>query len=48
MLEKLNRGRPQAKGLSDTTNMLPLERLRPLVEEVLALRAALGLEAARV
>jgi 2-dehydro-3-deoxyphosphooctonate aldolase (KDO 8-P synthase) len=37
-----------AKGLSDTTNMLPLERLRPLVEEVLALRAALGLEAARV
>jgi 2-dehydro-3-deoxyphosphooctonate aldolase (KDO 8-P synthase) len=37
-----------AKGLSDTTNMLPLERLRPLVEEVLALRAALGMEAARV
>ena len=37
-----------AKGLSDTTNMLPLDRLRPLVEEVLALRAALGLEAARV
>ena len=37
-----------AKGLSDTTSMLPLERLRPLVEEVLALRAALGLEPARV
>jgi 2-dehydro-3-deoxyphosphooctonate aldolase (KDO 8-P synthase) len=37
-----------AKGLSDTTNMLPLEGLRPLVEEVLALRAALGMEAARV
>lgn len=37
-----------AKGLSDTTNMLPLDRLRPLVEEVLALRAALGMEAARV
>jgi 2-dehydro-3-deoxyphosphooctonate aldolase (KDO 8-P synthase) len=36
-----------AKGLSDTTNMLPLDHLRPLVEEVLALRAALGLEAAR-
>jgi 2-dehydro-3-deoxyphosphooctonate aldolase (KDO 8-P synthase) len=38
-----------AKGLSDTTNMLPLDRLRPLVEEVLALRAALGMgtEAAR-
>ena len=29
---------------SDATNMLPLERLRPLVEEVLALRAALGME----
>jgi 2-dehydro-3-deoxyphosphooctonate aldolase (KDO 8-P synthase) len=27
---------------SDATNMLPLDRLRPLVEEVLALRAALG------
>lgn len=27
---------------SDSTNMLPLERLRPLLEEVLALRAALG------
>jgi 2-dehydro-3-deoxyphosphooctonate aldolase (KDO 8-P synthase) len=27
---------------SDTTNMLPLDRLRPLLEEVLALRAALG------
>ncbi|HEX8393146.1 MAG TPA: 3-deoxy-8-phosphooctulonate synthase [Longimicrobium sp.] len=37
-----------ARGLSDTTNMLPLDRLRPLVEEVLALRAALGMEAARV
>jgi 2-dehydro-3-deoxyphosphooctonate aldolase (KDO 8-P synthase) len=37
-----------AKGLSDTTNMLPLDRLRPLVEEVLALRAALGMEAPRV
>ena len=37
-----------AKGLSDTTNMLPLDRLRPLIEEVLALRAALGMEAARV
>jgi len=37
-----------AKGLSDTTNMLPLDRLRPLVEEVLALRAALGSEARRV
>jgi 2-dehydro-3-deoxyphosphooctonate aldolase (KDO 8-P synthase) len=37
-----------AKGLSDTTNMLPLDRLRPLMEEVLALRAALGMEAARV
>ena len=33
-----------AKGLSDTTNMLPLDRLRPLVEEVLAIRAALGLD----
>ncbi len=30
-----------AKGLSDTTNMLPLDRLRPLLEEVLAIRAAL-------
>jgi len=28
---------------SDSTNMLPLERLRPLVEEALAVRAALGL-----
>ncbi|MBW3654590.1 MAG: 3-deoxy-8-phosphooctulonate synthase [Gemmatimonadetes bacterium] len=37
-----------AKGLSDTTNMLPLERLRPLIEEVLGLRAALGMEAAHV
>lgn len=34
-----------AKGLSDTTNMLPLDRLRPLVEEVLAVRAALGMGA---
>jgi 2-dehydro-3-deoxyphosphooctonate aldolase (KDO 8-P synthase) len=33
-----------AKGLSDTTNMLPLDRLRPLVEEVLAIRAAMGLD----
>lgn len=30
------------EGLSDTTNMLRLEALRPLLEEVLALRAALG------
>ena len=37
-----------ARGLSDTTNMLPLERLRPLIEEVLGLRAALRMEAARV
>lgn len=37
-----------ARGLSDTTNMLPLERLRPLIEEVLGLRAALGMVAARV
>ncbi|HEX8242414.1 MAG TPA: 3-deoxy-8-phosphooctulonate synthase [Longimicrobium sp.] len=29
-----------AKGLSDTTNMLPLARLRPLLEQVLELRAA--------
>jgi len=29
---------------SDATNMLPLERLRPLLEEVLALRATLGME----
>ncbi len=36
-----------ARGLSDTTNMLPLDRLRPLVEEVLALRAAMGLEDGR-
>jgi len=28
---------------SDATNMLPLDRLRPLVEEVLGIRAALGL-----
>jgi 2-dehydro-3-deoxyphosphooctonate aldolase (KDO 8-P synthase) len=32
-----------ANAPSDSTNMLPIERLRPLVEEVLALRAALGL-----
>ncbi len=32
-----------ARAPSDSTNMLPLERLRPLVEEVLAVRAALGL-----
>jgi 2-dehydro-3-deoxyphosphooctonate aldolase (KDO 8-P synthase) len=31
---------------SDSTNMLPLERMRPLLEEVLALRAALGLNRA--
>jgi len=30
-----------AKGLSDTTNMLPLDRLRPLLRQVLAIRAAL-------
>ena len=30
---------------SDATNMLPLDRLRPLLEEVLALRSALGMEA---
>jgi 2-dehydro-3-deoxyphosphooctonate aldolase (KDO 8-P synthase) len=30
-----------AKGLSDTTNMLPLHRLRPLLEQVLDIRAAL-------
>ena len=29
-----------AKGLSDTTNMLPLDRLRPLLEQALELRAA--------
>jgi 2-dehydro-3-deoxyphosphooctonate aldolase (KDO 8-P synthase) len=29
-----------ARGLSDATNMLPLERLRPLLEQVLELRAA--------
>jgi len=28
-----------AKGLSDTTNMLPLDRLRPLLEQALELRA---------
>jgi 2-dehydro-3-deoxyphosphooctonate aldolase (KDO 8-P synthase) len=32
-------------GLSDRTNMLPLRRLRPLLEEVLALREVLGLPA---
>jgi YrbI family 3-deoxy-D-manno-octulosonate 8-phosphate phosphatase len=32
-----------ARAPSDATNMLPLERLRPLLEEVLALRAALGM-----
>ncbi|HYW10238.1 MAG TPA: 3-deoxy-8-phosphooctulonate synthase [Longimicrobium sp.] len=32
-----------ASAPSDSTNMLPIERLRPLVEEVLALRAALGM-----
>ena len=31
-----------ARGLSDTTNMLPLERLRPLLEQVLAIRAAVS------
>jgi 2-dehydro-3-deoxyphosphooctonate aldolase (KDO 8-P synthase) len=31
------------EGLSDRTNMLPLHRLRPLLEEVLGIRAALGL-----
>lgn len=31
-----------SRGLSDTTNMLPLSRLRPLLEEVLAIRAALA------
>lgn len=30
-------------GISDRTNMLPLHRLRPLLEEVLGIRAALGL-----
>jgi 2-dehydro-3-deoxyphosphooctonate aldolase (KDO 8-P synthase) len=29
-----------ARGLSDTTNMLPLDRLRPLLEQVLEIRAA--------
>jgi 2-dehydro-3-deoxyphosphooctonate aldolase (KDO 8-P synthase) len=32
---------------SDSTNMLRLDRLRPLIEEVLAIRAALGLDAGR-
>ena len=37
-----------ARAPSDATNMLPLARLRPLLEQVLALRAALaGTEAAR-
>ncbi|HEX8694104.1 MAG TPA: 3-deoxy-8-phosphooctulonate synthase [Longimicrobium sp.] len=31
-----------ARGLSDTTNMLPLASLRPLLEQVLEIRAALG------
>ena len=31
-----------AKGLSDTTNMLPLDRLRPLLEQVLEIRAAIA------
>jgi len=31
-----------ARGLSDTTNMLRLDRLRPLLRDVLAIRAALG------
>lgn len=31
-----------ARAPSDATNMLPLERLRPLIEEVLGIRAALG------
>ena len=31
---------------SDSTNMLPIERLRPLLEEVLAIRAAIGGSAA--
>jgi 2-dehydro-3-deoxyphosphooctonate aldolase (KDO 8-P synthase) len=34
--------RPE-EGISDRTNMLPLHRLRALLEEVLAIRAALGL-----
>jgi 2-dehydro-3-deoxyphosphooctonate aldolase (KDO 8-P synthase) len=33
-----------SRGLSDTTNMLPLHRLRPLLEEALAIRAALGID----
>jgi 2-dehydro-3-deoxyphosphooctonate aldolase (KDO 8-P synthase) len=33
---------------SDSTNMLPLERLRPLLEEVLALRAVLNRSGSRV
>jgi 2-dehydro-3-deoxyphosphooctonate aldolase (KDO 8-P synthase) len=33
---------------SDATNMLPLERLRPLIEEVLAIRAALGVSTSGV
>jgi 2-dehydro-3-deoxyphosphooctonate aldolase (KDO 8-P synthase) len=31
------------QGLSDRTNMLPLDRLRPLLEEVFRIRTALGL-----
>nr|MDQ3389214.1 3-deoxy-8-phosphooctulonate synthase [Gemmatimonadota bacterium] len=32
-----------ASAPSDATNMLPLDRIRPLLEEALAIRAALGL-----
>jgi 2-dehydro-3-deoxyphosphooctonate aldolase (KDO 8-P synthase) len=35
-----------ARGLSDATNMLPLARLRPLLEQVLEIRAAVGPTAA--
>jgi 2-dehydro-3-deoxyphosphooctonate aldolase (KDO 8-P synthase) len=31
-----------ARGLSDTTNMLPLDRLKPLLDQVLAIRAVIG------
>lgn len=37
-----------ARGLSDTTNMLPLDRLRPLLRDVLAIRAALGRPASQM
>jgi 2-dehydro-3-deoxyphosphooctonate aldolase (KDO 8-P synthase) len=38
-----------AKGLSDTTNMLPLDQLKPLIQQVLAIREVLaGAEAERV